>query len=66
MTTTTLLEESISLGLANSFKGSVHYHHGRKHSSIQADTVLEELGVLHLDPRAAGDCVSQWAKLEHI
>ena len=51
MTTATLLKVNISLGLANSFKGSVHYHHGRKHSSIQAGTVLEELRVLHLDHR---------------
>jgi hypothetical protein len=37
------------LGLAYRFRGSVHYHHGRKHGSIQADMVLEkELRVLHL------------------
>jgi hypothetical protein len=29
------------------FRGSVHYHHGGKHGSMQADTVLEELRVLH-------------------
>jgi hypothetical protein len=44
----------ISLGLAYSFRDSVHYHHGKKHNSIQADMVLEkELRVLHLDPKAA-------------
>ena len=33
------------------FRGLVHYHHGRKHGSVQADMVLEkELRVLHLDP----------------
>ena len=34
---------------------------------MQADMVLEkELEVLHLDLWAAeGDCVSQWAQLEH-
>lgn len=26
----------------------VHYQHGTKHSRLQADMVLEELGVLHL------------------
>ena len=31
------------MGLANSFRGVVHHHHGRKHGSIQADIVLEEL-----------------------
>jgi hypothetical protein len=37
------------------FRGSVHYHHGRKHGSVQADTVLEkEPRVLHLDPRQPG------------
>jgi hypothetical protein len=43
------------LGLAYSFRGSVHYHHG----SVEADLVLEkELRVLHLDPQAGeGDYV---------
>jgi hypothetical protein len=40
------------LGLAYSFRGSVHY--GRKHGSLKADMVLErELIVLHLDLQAA-------------
>jgi hypothetical protein len=35
--------------------GSVHYHHGRKHGSVQADMMLEkELRVLYLDPQTAG------------
>jgi hypothetical protein len=29
------------------------YHHGRKHGSVQADVVLEEPKVLHLDLKAA-------------
>jgi hypothetical protein len=38
------------LGLAYSSKDSIHYHHGRKHGSIQADTVLKkELRALYLD-----------------
>ena len=41
------------MGLAYSFRGSVRYHHGGKHGSLQADMVLEELRVLHLDPQAA-------------
>jgi hypothetical protein len=41
------------LGLAFSFRGSVHYHHGRKHDSVQAGMVLEkELRILHPDPKA--------------
>jgi hypothetical protein len=36
--------------VAYNFRGSVHYHCGGKHGSIQADTVLEEPRVLHLDP----------------
>jgi len=51
------------LGLAYSFKGSVHYHHGRKHGSMQADMVLEEPRVLHLDLQASGDRVD--TELEH-
>jgi hypothetical protein len=31
----------------------VHYHHGGKHDSLQADMVLEDPGVLHLHPKAA-------------
>jgi hypothetical protein len=54
MAKVTLVKESISLELAYSFRGLVHYHHGRKHGSIQAGMVLEkELEVLHLDPEAA-------------
>jgi len=33
MTTATLIKEDIKLVLAYSFRGSVHYHHGRKHGS---------------------------------
>ena len=33
--------------LAYSFRGSVHYHHGREHGTMQAEVVLE-LRVLHL------------------
>jgi hypothetical protein len=40
------------LGIAYSFRGSVHYHHGRKHGSVQAGMVLEMLRVLHLVPKA--------------
>ena len=42
MIMTTLVKEDISLGLANSFRGLVHYHCGRKHGGIQADMVLEK------------------------
>ena len=40
------------MGLAYRFRGLVHYHHGMKHGSIQAGMALEELRVLHLDPKA--------------
>ena len=51
-TSTTLIKENIELGLTYSFRGLVHYHHGRKHGSIQADMVLGEPGVLQLAPKA--------------
>lgn len=55
MITGTLIKENILLGLAYSFGGLVHYHHGMKHGSTQADTVLEKkLRVLHSDPKLAG------------
>jgi hypothetical protein len=50
----------ISLGLAYSFRGLIHYYHGRNHGSLQADMVLVELRVLDLDPQALGDCVPYW------
>jgi hypothetical protein len=37
--------------MAYSFRGSVHYHHGRKHDSMQEDMVLEETRVLHPDSK---------------
>ena len=39
--------------LAYSFRGLVHYHHGRKHGNIQADVVLEEPRIPHLDLQEA-------------
>jgi hypothetical protein len=49
MTKTTLIMDNIYLGLAYSFRGSVHFHHGRN----QANMVLEqELRILHLDLKA--------------
>jgi hypothetical protein len=41
------------LGLAYSFRGFIHYHHGRKQGILQVDMVLEELRVLYLDPKAS-------------
>jgi hypothetical protein len=62
MTMATLIKENISVGTYN-FRSLVHYHHGRKHGSKQADVVLEkELRVLHLDLQAVdGDCIPHWA-----
>ena len=53
MTAATLIKEKISLGLAYSFRGLVHYHCGGKHGGKQEDIVLQkELRVIHLDPQA--------------
>ena len=41
-------KDNISLGLAYSFRCSVHYHHGGKHGSVQAGMALEEQRVLYL------------------
>jgi len=68
MTKATLIRKTISSELAYSFRGLVHYHHSEKHGSVQADTVLEELRVLHLDLKAARRR-RVWitvARLEHI
>jgi len=48
MTQATLIRITFNLGLAYRFRGSVHYHQGRKHGSIQAGIALEERRVLHL------------------
>jgi hypothetical protein len=42
------------LELVYSFRDSVHYHHGGKHGIMQADLVLEQPRILHLDVKAAG------------
>jgi hypothetical protein len=39
MTKVTLIKDNIQLGLTCRFRGSVYYHQGRKHGSIQADMV---------------------------
>jgi hypothetical protein len=46
------LTKNISLGLAYRIGGSVHYHQGRKHGSVQADIALEEFRVLYFVPKA--------------
>jgi hypothetical protein len=54
------------LGIAYSFRGSVHYHHDRKNGTVQAEIVLEMPIVLYLDSQAAaGDCLPQtaWRRL---
>jgi hypothetical protein len=48
MTTATL--KKYLIGAVLEFRGLVHYHHGKKHGSLQADMVLEkEQQILHLD-----------------
>jgi hypothetical protein len=42
----TFIQENILLGWTYSFSGSVPYHHGGKHGSVQTDNVLEELGII--------------------
>jgi len=54
MAKATLVKDSISLGLASSFRRFVYYYHGGKHGSVQADMEREKyLGVQHQDPEAA-------------
>jgi hypothetical protein len=48
MTKATLIRMTFNWG---GLTGSVHYHHGRKHGSIQAGMGLEELRVLHHVPQ---------------
>ena len=53
MTKATLLLGQHLFGDGLQCQGSVHYHNGRKHASVQANRVLEEVIVMHLDPTAA-------------
>jgi hypothetical protein len=54
MTMATLIKKTIYFELAYSFRGSVHYCHGRKHGSIRANMVLEtKLRVVCLDRKEA-------------
>lgn len=54
MTKVTLIKD---MGMAYNFKDSIYY--GRKHDSVQADTVLKkELGFLRLDQKAARKSLS--------
>jgi hypothetical protein len=63
MTKATLIKKSISLGLVYSFRGSVHYHHGGKDGSMQADMVLEEeLRTSHLNLKVARNFIPQTAR----
>jgi hypothetical protein len=51
------------LRLVCRFRGSVYYHHGGKHGTVQADITLEELRLLHPDLKAAEeDCLPQAAR----
>ena len=76
MTNATRIKANIELELAYSVRGLVHYHHGGKLGSRQADMVLEALRVLHLDLKAArrslsfpgsqeGTGISHWVEHEH-
>jgi hypothetical protein len=62
-----VLKANLYLGLAYSFKGSVHYHHGGKHGRVQADMVLEKLRVLHLDLNedSQEETVPHWVELAY-
>jgi hypothetical protein len=56
MTIISFIKESISLGLAYSFRDLVYYHHGRKHGNEQSDMMLDnDIRVLHFDLQSAGD-----------
>lgn len=52
--------------LAYSFRGSIHHYSG-DHRSIEAEMVLGEPRVLHLDLKDAEEDseISHWAEVEH-
>jgi hypothetical protein len=52
MSKASLINDNIYLELDYRFRGSVHNHQGRKHGSIQAGMMQEELRVPHLQLKA--------------
>jgi hypothetical protein len=60
VTRATFIKDNISLGPVHTFRGLLHYHHHARKQGM----VLEELRVLHLDPKAARKL--SLARLEHI
>jgi hypothetical protein len=50
--------------MAYRFRGSVHYHFGRKHGSVQTDMVWEKPRVLYLNRKEARNRLSSgsWGK----
>jgi hypothetical protein len=67
MTKATFIKENISLGLAYSFEGSVHYHHGRKHGScagrhgVEEPHILEEFYILMFQEARRRLCHTGWS-----
>ena len=55
-------EKTLSLALASSFRGLVHYHYNEKRGCMLADMMLEqELRGPNLDPQATeGEYLSHW------
>jgi hypothetical protein len=41
-----LKKERFTWGLGNSFRGLVHYHHGRKHGSMHGSGTVDENYIL--------------------
>jgi hypothetical protein len=55
------------LWLAYNFRGSIHHLYDKKHVSIQANLVLEQLRVLHFNLKAARTRLSSTGKqVEHL
>lgn len=48
MTMVIFIKENIYWEFAYTFRGIVHYHHGRKYGSMQAEVKLEESRVLYI------------------
>jgi hypothetical protein len=66
MTKATLIKDSIDLGLAYRFRGSVHYHHGGKHGCVQAGLELEEWRILHFVLKATRRLWITLTRIKHM
>jgi hypothetical protein len=55
---TNIIRGNIKLGQGSRFSDSVHYHHDKKHGSVQEHKIQKEMRVIPVDPKTNWrDCI---------